>query len=83
MRALGQNLMYLFGSNFWVRPQVLADYAFLHLVGLAVALIGLLAALCSWPRADRVTRTLVVGLFALFAASAMSPLMPLSRRARR
>ena len=75
VRALGQNLMYLFGSNFWVKPQVLADYAYLHLIGLAVALIGLLIALWNWPRADRVTRTLVVGLFALFAASAVSPLM--------
>ena len=75
VRTLGQNLMYLFGSNFWVRPQVLTDYAYLHLIGLAVALIGLLIALWSWPRADRVTRTIVLGLFALFAASAVSPLM--------
>jgi hypothetical protein len=73
--ALGQNLMYLFGSNFWVEPQVLTDFAYLHLIGLAVALTGLLLALWSWPRADRVTRTIVVGLFALFAASAVSPLM--------
>ncbi len=75
VRTLGQNLMYLFGSNFWVRPQVLTDYAYLHLIGLAVALIGLLIALWSWPRADRVTRTIVVALFAVFAASAVSPLM--------
>jgi hypothetical protein len=75
LRALGQNLMYLFGSNFWVRPQVLTDYAYLHLIGLAVALIGLLIALWSWPRADRVTRTLIVALFAVFAAGAVSPLM--------
>ena len=73
VRTLGQNLMYLFGSNFWVKPQVLTDYAYLHLIGLAVALIGLLIALWSWPRADRVTRTLVVGLFALFAASRGEP----------
>ena len=75
LRALGQNLMYLFGSNFWVKPQALSDFAYLHLIGLAVALIGLLIALRSWPRADRVTRALVVALFALFAASAVSPLM--------
>jgi hypothetical protein len=75
VRTLGQNLMYLFGSNFWVRPQVLADYAYLHLIGVAVALVGLLIALWSWPRADRVTRAIVVGLFAVFAASAVSPLM--------
>jgi hypothetical protein len=75
VRTLGQNLMYLFGSNLWVKPQVLTDYAYLHLIGLAVALIGLLLALWSWPRADRVTRAIVIGLFALFAASAVSPLM--------
>jgi hypothetical protein len=75
LRALGQNLMFLFGSNFWVRPQLLTDYAYLHLVGLAVALIGLLVALWSWPRADRVTRTLILALLAVFAAGAASPLM--------
>jgi hypothetical protein len=75
VRTLGQNLMYLFGSNFWVRPQLLTDYAYLHLIGLAVALIGLLIALWSWRRADRVTRTLVVAVFAVFAAGAVSPLM--------
>jgi hypothetical protein len=75
LRALGQNLMYLFGSNFWVGPQPLTFYAYLHLIGLAVALIGLLIAVWSWPRADRVTRTLIVALFAVFAAGAVSPLM--------
>ncbi len=75
LRALGQNLMYLFGSNFWIKPQPLTGYAYLHLIGLALALIGLLVALWSWPRADRVTRTLVVALFAVFAAGAVSPLM--------
>jgi hypothetical protein len=75
VRTLGQNLMYLFGSNFWVKPQLLTDYAYLHLIGLAVALIGLLIALRSWPRADRVTRTLVVAIFVVFAAGAVSPLM--------
>jgi hypothetical protein len=75
LRALGQNLMYLFGSNFWIRPQPLTFFAYLHLIGLAVALIGLLIALWSWPRADRVTRTLIIALFAVFAAGAVSPLM--------
>ena len=74
MRTLGQNLMYLFGSNFWTKPQPLTDYAYLHLIGLAVALIGLLIAIWAWPRADRVTRTLVVAIFAVFAAGAVSPL---------
>jgi hypothetical protein len=75
VRTLGQNLMYLFGANFWVKPQLLTDYAYLHLIGLALALIGLLIAIRSWPRADRVTRALVLALFAVFAAGAVSPLM--------
>ena len=75
VRTLGQNLMYLFGANFWTKPQPLTDYAYLHLIGLAVALAGLLLAIWAWPRADRVTRTLVVAVFAVFAAGAVSPLM--------
>ena len=75
VRTLGQNLMYLFGANFWTKPQPLTDYAYLHLIGVAVALIGLLIAIWAWPRADRVTRTLVVAVFAVFAAGAVSPLM--------
>ena len=75
VKTLGQNLMYLFGANFWIKPQVLTDYAYLHLIGVAVALIGLLIAIWAWPRADRVTRTLIVAIFAVFAAGAVSPLM--------
>jgi len=75
LRALGQNLMFLFGSNFWIGSQPLTAFAYVHLIGLAVALIGLLVALWSWPRADRVTRTLIIALFAVFAAGAVSPLM--------
>ncbi len=75
VRTLGRNLMYLFGANFWTKPQPLTDYAYLHLIGVAVALIGLLTAIWAWPRADRVTRTLVVAVFAVFAAGAVSPLM--------
>ena len=75
VRTLGQNLMYLFGANLWTKPQPLTDFAYLHLIGLGVALIGLLIAIWAWPRADRVTRTLVVAVFAVFAAGAVSPLM--------
>jgi hypothetical protein len=74
VKTFGQNLMYLFGANFWIKPQVLTNFAYLHLVGVAVALIGLVVALWSWPRADRVTRTLVVAVVAVFAAGAISPL---------
>jgi hypothetical protein len=73
--ALGQNLMFLFGANFWGRPQPLADYAYLHLIGIAIALLGLLVAVWSWPRADRVTRTLVLAILIVLAAGSVSPLM--------
>jgi len=72
--TLGQNLMYLFGANFWVRPQPLTAFAYLHLVGVAVALLGLLIAGWSWPRADRVTRALVLAVLVMLAAGALSPL---------
>jgi hypothetical protein len=74
VKTFGQNLMYLFGANFWIKPQVLTNFAYLHLVGVAVALIGLVVALWGWPRADRVTRTLIVAVLAVFAAGAISPL---------
>jgi len=74
VKTLGQNLMYLFGSNWWTKPQPLTDYAYLHLIGVAVALIGLVIAIWAWPRADRVTRTLVVAILAVAAAGAVSPL---------
>ena len=72
--ALGQNLMYLFGANFWVSPQPQTAFAYLHLVGVAGALLGLVIAVWSWPRADRVTRALVIAIFVVLAASAVSPL---------
>ena len=72
--ALEQNLMYLFGANFWVSPQPLTAFAYLHLVCVAVALLGLLIAFWSWPWADRVTRALVIAVFAVLAAAAVSPL---------
>ena len=50
VRTLGQNLMYLFGSNWWTKPQPLTDYAYLHLIGVAVALIGLVIAIWAWPQ---------------------------------
>jgi hypothetical protein len=72
--ALGQNLMYLFGANFWGQAQPLTAYAYLHLAGLAVALLGLLVAFWKWPRADRVTRTLTLAVLLVAAAGAVSPL---------
>jgi hypothetical protein len=75
VRALGENLLFLFGANFWGQPQPLTGFAYLHLVSIAVALLGLLVAVWSWPRADRVTRTLVLAIFIMLAAGAVSPLM--------
>jgi hypothetical protein len=72
--ALGQNLMFLFGANFWGRSQPLTFYAYLHLVGIAVALLGLLIAIWHWRRADRVTRTLILAVLIVLAAGAVSPL---------
>ena len=74
IRVLGQNLLYLFGANWWGRTQPQEAYGYVHLVGVVVAAIGLLIAILSWPRADRVTRTLVLALLAVFAAGSMSPL---------
>jgi hypothetical protein len=72
--ALGQNLMYLFGANFWGQGQPLTAYAYLHLAAIATALLGLIAGIRRWPRADRVTRTLVLAILIVLAAGAVSPL---------
>ena len=74
LRSLGQNLMYLFGANFWGQTQPLTAYAYLHLAGIAAALLGLIVALWNWPRADRVTRTLILAILLVLAAGAVSPL---------
>ena len=71
--TLGQNLMYLFGANFWGTPQ--APYlGYLHLAGVAVALLGLLIAIWSWPGADRVTRALVITILVVLGAATVTPL---------
>ena len=74
LQALGQNLMYLFGANFWGLAQPATAYAYLHLVAMAVALAGLIVAVWNWPRADRVTRILIVAVFVVAAAGAVSRL---------
>jgi hypothetical protein len=75
VHAFGLNLMYLFGANFWGQRQPQTAFAYVHLAGVAVALLGLLTAIWSWPRANRVTRTFVVAVFVVFAAGSASPLM--------
>ena len=75
VRALAENLLILFGANFWRLPQPQAAFAYLHLICLALALIGLVVTIARWRTADRVTRALVVGIFVMLAAGAVSPLM--------
>ena len=75
VRALGENLLILFGANFWRLPQPQAAFAYLHLVCLALALLGLVITIARWRQADRVARALVVGIVVMLAAGAVSPLM--------
>jgi hypothetical protein len=75
LRALGGNLLLLFGANFRGLPQPQQAFAYLHLVGAAVALLGLLITIARWRRADRVSRAMVVGVIVMLVAGAASPLM--------
>ena len=75
LHALAENLLILFGANFWGLPQPQAAFAYLHLICLALALVGLVVSIARWRTADRVTRALVVGIIVMLAAGAASPLM--------
>jgi hypothetical protein len=75
VRAVAENLLLLFGANFWVRSQPQNAFSYLHFVGAVAALLGLLIAIWRWRRVDRVTRALVVGVLIMLAAGAVSPLM--------
>jgi hypothetical protein len=75
VHALAENLLILFGANFWGLPQPQAAFAYLHLVCLALALVGLVVTIARWRTADLVSRALVVGVFVMLAAGAASPLM--------
>jgi hypothetical protein len=75
LQALGENLLILYGANFWRLPEPQAAFAYLHLVCLALALLGLLVTIARWRQADRVARSLVVGIVVMLAAGAASPLM--------
>ena len=75
LHALGENLLILFGANFWRLPQPQAAFAYLHLICLALAVIGLVVSVARWRTADRVTRALVVGVVVMLVAGAASPLM--------
>jgi hypothetical protein len=75
VHALAEDLLILFGANFWGLPQPQAAFAYLHLICLALALIGLVVSIARWRTADRVTRALVVGVIVMMVAGAASPLM--------
>jgi len=75
IQAEAENVLILFGANFWVSSQPQTAFAYLHMVCLGVALLGLLTAIACWRRADRVTRALVLGVLIMLAAGAASPLM--------
>jgi hypothetical protein len=75
LHALAENLLILFGANFWGLPQPQAAIAYLHLICLALALVGLVVSIARWRTADRVTRALVVGIIVMLVAGAASPLM--------
>jgi hypothetical protein len=75
LHALGENLLILFGANFWDQSEPEAAFAYLHLVCVAVAAIGLLVALVGWRWMDRVTRALATGIVVMLGAGAASPLM--------
>lgn len=75
----GQNLLYLFGANYWRLPPLQAALGWLHLAGLAVAACGLaLGARELFFRlgaGDRVTQTLTAGLLVTLAAGAFGTYM--------
>jgi hypothetical protein len=67
----GQNLLYLFGANWWGVPRQEAAFGYLHLAGVALALCGLLLGIWGlFSRADRVTQTLATGTLLMLAAGA-------------
>ena len=75
IQAEAENLLILFGANFWVGSQPQTAFAYLHFACAAVAVLGLLIALIRWRWTDRVTRALVVGVVVMLVLGAASPLM--------
>jgi hypothetical protein len=72
----GQNVLDLFGANYFSLPRLAAEFGYLHLAGVAVALCGFLIG--TWGlffrvfhgRADRVTQTITAGVLVTLAAGA-------------
>jgi len=70
IHVAGSNILMLFGADFTSEPTAATKaLAVLHLVGLALAVLGLLAGLRGFlRRADRVTQALVAGTIIVLAA---------------
>ena len=75
----GQNVLYLFGANYWRLSPLQAAFGYLHLAGVAVALSGLAVGarelFFRLEAGDRVTQTLTVGLLVTLAAGAFGTYM--------
>ena len=73
LSATGQNLLILFGANVSGQHGIDLAVAYLHMVGVALALTGLLAGLACLVRdADRVTQILAVATLAILLAGAVA-----------
>ena len=75
MQAEAENLLILFGANFWRRPQPQTAFAYLHFVCAARRAARPAHRPRPLARTDRVTRALVVGVLVMLAVGAASPLM--------
>jgi hypothetical protein len=70
LRATGQNVLILFGADFYDQPAgIRTVLAFVHFAGLALAVTGLAIGVAGlFRRADRVTQILTVGTLGMLAA---------------
>ena len=73
-QATGQNVLILFGADFFEQPAgIRTVIAYVHLVGVALALCGLLIGIAGLVRgADRVTQILTVGLLVTLGAGTVA-----------
>jgi hypothetical protein len=77
IHAAGQNVLILFGADFYEQPAgIRTAIAFLHFVGVALALCGLLVGIAGLVRgADRVTQALTVATLVMLGAGALGTKM--------
>jgi hypothetical protein len=74
LRATGQNVLILFGADFFDQPPgIQTAIAYVHFAGLVLALCGLLAGIAGLVRgADRVTQTLTAGTLVTLGGGAFA-----------